>query len=91
MAETVKGLNIKLGLEEVDNLNNYLKGNYKLPVSTQLDSIVKRINEGNTQIHSWIDLFFFSCVLRMYFIILHANIALFENNNQRNEPYEDAL
>lgn len=37
-------------------LNNYLKGNYKL------DSMVKRINEGNTQIHSWIDLFFFTDV-----------------------------
>lgn len=37
-------------------LNNYLKGNYKL------DSMVKRINESNTQIHSWIDLFFFTDV-----------------------------
>lgn len=43
-------------------LNDYLKGNYKLPVSTLLDSMVKRINGGNTQIHSWIDLFFFTDV-----------------------------
>ena len=43
-------------------LNNYLKGNYKWPVNTLLDSMVKRINESNTQIHSWIDLFFFTDV-----------------------------
>lgn len=43
-------------------LNDYLKGNYKLPNKKRLDSMVIRIKKNNKEIHSWIDLFFFTDV-----------------------------
>lgn len=43
-------------------LNDYLKGNYKLPNGRILDSMVIRIKKNNKEIHSWIDLFFFTDV-----------------------------
>lgn len=43
-------------------LNDYLKGNYKLPNDRRLDSMVIRIKKNNKEIHSWIDLFFFTDV-----------------------------
>lgn len=43
-------------------LNDYLKGNYKLPNGRILDSMVIRIKKNDKEIHSWIDLFFFTDV-----------------------------
>lgn len=43
-------------------LNNYLKGNYKLPNGRILESMVMRIKKNDKEIHSWIDLFFFTDV-----------------------------
>lgn len=43
-------------------LNDYLKGNYKLPNGRILESMVMRIKKNDKEIHSWIDLFFFTDV-----------------------------
>ena len=43
-------------------LNDYLKGNYKLPNGRILESMVIRIKKNDKEIHSWIDLFFFTDV-----------------------------
>ena len=70
-------------------LNDYLKGNYKLPVSTQLYSMVKRINGGNTQIHSWIDLFFFTDVHIFAFGLDYSEMDIWWILNRRKRMIVD--
>ena len=70
-------------------LNDYLKGNYKLPVSTLLDSMVKRINGSNSQIHSWIDLFFFTDVHIFAFGLDYSEMDIWWILNRRKRMIVD--